>query len=304
MAEAYFFLASDRGVLAVGGPDRRSFLQGLISNDVDKIAPQRAIHAALLTPQGRYLHDFFIVELGETLLIDCERARLPELQKKLSMFRLRSKVTLEDQSERWAVAVIWDEDAREILKLPAEPGSAMNFAEGVIYVDPRLGAMGCRTVLPIETAAASLAKTGLEPGDPAAWDIHRLALGVPDGSRDLPVEKAFLLECGFDELNGVDWNKGCYMGQELTARTKYRGLVRKRLLPVTIDGPMPAPGTPVMLGEKEAGEMRSGRDGHALALLRLELVEAAKANGPLTAGAAKVTAHLPGWIRLPEAVEG
>jgi folate-binding protein YgfZ len=303
MAEAYFFLAGDRGVLAVGGPDRRAFLQGLISNDVDKIAPQQAIHAALLTPQGRYLHDFFLVELGETLLIDCERARLPELQKKLSMFRLRSKVTLEDQSERWAVAVIWDEDAREILHLPAEPGSAMNFSEGVIYVDPRLGAMGCRAVLPAESAAASLAKAGLEPGDQAAWDIHRMSLGVPDGSRDLPVEKAFLLESGFDELNGVDWKKGCYMGQELTARTKYRGLVRKRLLPVTVEGPMPAPGTLVMLGEKEAGEMRSGRDGHALALLRLEMVEAAKDNGPLTAGAATVTAHLPGWIRLPEVSE-
>jgi folate-binding protein YgfZ len=300
MAEAYFFVADDRGVLAVSGPDRRAFLQGLISNDVERISPERAIHAALLTPQGRYLHDFFVIEMGEALLIDCERVRLPELQKKLSMFKLRSKVTLEDQSARWAVAVIWDEDAREIVNLPADPGSARAFDGGVLYVDPRLGAMGCRAILPAETAAASLAKAGLEQSDQPAWDIHRLALGIPDGSRDLPVEKAILLESGFDELNGVDWNKGCYMGQELTARTKYRGLVRKRLLPVTVEGEMPAPGTPVMLGEKEAGEMRSGRDGHALALLRLEMVEAAKANGPLTAGAAKLTAHLPGWIRLPE----
>lgn len=303
MAEAYFFMAEDRGVLAVSGPDRRAFLQGLISNDVDKVSSAKAIHAALLTPQGRYLHDFFIAEIGETLLIDCERARLPELQKKLTMFKLRSKVTLEDQSARWAVAVIWDEDAREILKLPAEPGSAAGFADGVVYVDPRLGAMGCRAMLPADSAAASLASAGLEPGDRNAWDIHRLALGVPDGSRDLPIEKAFLLESGFDELNGVDWQKGCYMGQELTARTKYRGLVRKRLLPVTVDGPMPAPGTLVMLGEKEAGEMRSGRDGHALALLRLETVEAAKDTGPLTAGAAKVTAHVPAWVKLPAASE-
>jgi folate-binding protein YgfZ len=303
MAEAYFFLADERGVLAVGGADRRAFLQGLISNDVEKITPQRSIHAALLTPQGRYLHDFFITEMGETLLVDCERARLPELQKKLSMFKLRSKVTLEDQSARWTVAVIWGEDAREALKLDGEPGSATAFADGIAYVDPRLGAMGCRALLPADSAAASLARAGIEPGDQAAWDIHRLALGVPDGSRDLPIEKAFLLESGFDELNGVDWKKGCYMGQELTARTKYRGLVRKRLLPVTVEGPMPAPGTLVMLGEKEAGEMRSGRDGHALALLRLEMVEAAKETGPLTAGAAKLTAHLPGWVKLPEVSE-
>jgi len=303
MAEAYFFIAEERGVLAVSGPDRRAFLQGLISNDVDKVSSAKAIHAALLTPQGRYLHDFFIAEIGETLLIDCERARLPELQKKLTMFKLRSKVTLEDQSARWAVAVIWDEDAREILKLPAEPGSAAGFADGVVYVDPRLGAMGCRAILPTDSAAASLASAGLDPGDRNAWDIHRMALGVPDGSRDLPIEKAFLLESGFDELNGVDWQKGCYMGQELTARTKYRGLVRKRLLPVTVDGPMPAPGTLVMLGEKEAGEMRSGRDGHALALLRLEMVEAASDTGPLTAGAAKLAAHVPAWVKLPEAAE-
>lgn len=299
MGQAYFFIAAERGVLAVGGPDRRAFLQGLISNDVERITADRAIHAALLTPQGRYLHDFFLVEIGETLLIDCERARLPELQKKLTMFKLRSKVTLEDQSARWAVAVLWGNAART-LGLPPEAGSARAVEQGIAYVDPRLAAIGCRAILPAETASAALAKAGLAASDQTAWDIHRLSLGIPDGSRDLPVEKALLLESGFDELNGVDWNKGCYMGQELTARTKYRGLVRKRLLPVTVEGQMPAPGTLVMLGEKEAGEMRSGRDGHALALLRLEMVEAANESGPLTAGAARVTAHVPAWVKLPE----
>lgn len=304
MAQAHFFLAGDRGVLAIGGPDRRTFLQGLVTADIDKVTAERATHGALLTPQGRYLHDFFIVELGEVLLFDTERARLPDLQKKLSMFKLRSKVTLEDYSERYAVAAIWGEAARTTLKLPADPGSAGAFDGGVAYVDPRLGAMGCRAILPADTAAASLSLAGLDLADHAAWDLHRLSLGIPDGSRDLPIEKALLLESGFDELNGVDWQKGCYMGQELTARTKYRGLVRKRLLPVTVEGAMPAPGTPVMLGEKEAGEMRSGRDGHALALLRLEMVEASGPDAPLTAGAATLKAHLPGWIRLPEKAEG
>ena len=288
MAQAHFFLAGDRGVLAIGGPDRRTFLQGLVTADIDKVTAERATHGALLTPQGRYLHDFFIVELGEVLLFDTERARLPDLQKKLSMFKLRSKVTLEDYSERYAVAAI----------------CAGAFDGGVAYVDPRLGAMGCRAILPADTAAASLSLAGLDLADHAAWDLHRLSLGIPDGSRDLPIEKALLLESGFDHLNGDDWQKGCYMGQELTARTKYRGLVRKRLLPVTVEGAMPAPGTPVMLGEKEAGEMRSGRDGHALALLRLEMVEASGPDAPLTAGAATLKAHLPGWIRLPEKAEG
>lgn len=304
MAEAYFFIAPDRGVLAVGGQDRRAFLQGLITNDIDKVSPARTIHAALLTPQGRYLHDFFVAELGEALLFDAERARLPELQKKLSMFRLRSKVALEDRSDTLAVAVIWGGDARQALGLPSEAGAAVPLGDGVVFVDPRLGAIGCRAFLSAETAAKTLSLAGLEQAEPSAWDVHRLALGVPDGSRDLPVEKALLLESGFDELNGIDWKKGCYMGQELTARTKYRGLVRKRLLPVDVDGPMPPPGTPVMLGEREAGEIRSGRDGKALAMLRLETVEAARNGGQLTAGAANVTPHLPGWIKLPEPAAG
>lgn len=122
---------------------------------------------------------------------------------------------------------------------------------------------------------------------------------MPDGSRDLPVEKAILLEAGFDELAGVDWQKGCYIGQELTARTKYRALIKKRLLPVEIDGPLPPPGTPVMLGEEEAGEIRSGRGRLALALLRLDMVEkAGTADRPLTAGAARITPHKPEWARF------
>jgi folate-binding protein YgfZ len=137
------------------------------------------------------------------------------------------------------------------------------------------------------------ARAGLAPGNADDYDRLRLSLGVPDGSRDLPVEKAILLENGFDELHGIDWQKGCYMGQELTARTKYRGLVRKRLLPVEIEGPLPAPGTPVMAGDKEAGEMRSGADGLGLALLRLEHLE-----DGLRCGESRLKPHRPAWANL------
>jgi hypothetical protein len=127
----------------------------------------------------------------------------------------------------------------------------------------------------------------------------RLEQGVPDGSRDLPVEKAILLEAGFEELNGVDWDKGCYVGQELTARTKYRALIRKRLMPVKVEGPLPAPGTPVTFDGQEAGEMRSGRGDRALALLRLEAVAAAEAaKAPLTAGDARLVPVKPGWAKF------
>src|SRR5690606_13970341 len=138
-----------------------------------------------------------------------------------------------------------------------EPARVLPLGDGLVYVDPRLAGLGARALLPHDAAADLLCEAGLEPGDPEEYDRLRLRLGVPDGSRDLPIEKAILLENGFDELNGVDWQKGCYIGQELTARTKYRGLVRKRLLPVDIEGAAPEPGTKLMLGEQEAGEMRS-----------------------------------------------
>jgi len=174
-----------------------------------------------------------------------------------------------------------------------EANKALGIEKAVSYVDPRLPALGVRVLAPAGEAAAILGSHGFLPAMPADYDALRLSLGVPDGSRDLPVEKALLLESGFDELNGVDWKKGCYMGQELTARTKYRGLVRKRLLPVTIDGPPPPPGTPVMLGDKEAGEMRSAAGDRGLALLRLDSLD-----GELRAGDARLTPHRPDWARF------
>jgi hypothetical protein len=164
----------------------------------------------------------------------------------------------------------------------------------VVYVDPRLAALGARAILPRDAALSALA--GFAPAELAAYDRMRLGHGVPDGSRDLVPEKSLLLESGFDELHGIDWNKGCYIGQELTARTRYRGLVRRRLVPVAIDGPPPAPGTLVTADGREVGEMRSACDGLGLALLRLEAAHSAT---PLQAGDARLTPQLPDWLRLP-----
>jgi folate-binding protein YgfZ len=150
-------------------------------------------------------------------------------------------------------------------------------------------------ILPRETVRQVLADAGLAETDLETYDRLRLSLGVPDGSRDLVVEKSILLESGFDELNGVDWQKGCYVGQELTARTKYRGLVRKRLMPVRIEGPAPAPGAIVTADGREIGEMRSSRDGLALALLRIEPVLEGKR---LTADEAVIVPVKPDWMTL------
>jgi tRNA-modifying protein YgfZ len=299
MAAGWYALLENRGVLEVSGADRRSFLQGLVSNDVQKLGPQRALYAAFLTPQGKYLHDFFLVEQGEVILLEGERARLPDLLRRLSMFKLRAKVALSDASETVAVAAAFGRDAGARLGLPAELGAAAPFGDGIAYVDPRLAELGARLILPHGAGTRALEDAGLARAEPEDYDRLRLSLGVPDGSRDLPIEKAILLEAGFDELNGIDWDKGCYMGQELTARTKYRGLIRKRLMPVKVEGPLPESGTVVKLGDQDAGEIRSGRGDRALAMLRLEAVsEAAKIGAPLIAGAARVTPTKPDWARF------
>ncbi len=255
-------LLDARGVVAIGGPDRAEFLQGLITNDVGKITEKSAIYAALLTAQGRFLHDFFLVSSGDSWLLDGEAARIPDLIRRLTIYRLRSKVTLTPRPDL-AVCAVFD----------GEP--PLNL--GISFVDPRNPALGFRMIVPRENAAA------LVDADAADYDRLRLALGVPDGARDLVPEKSLPMESGFDTLNGIDWNKGCYIGQELTARMKYRALAKKQLMPVSVTGPMPPPGTAIMAGDDEVGEMRSGRDGVAIAILRFDAVDK-----PLQAGDAGI----------------
>jgi folate-binding protein YgfZ len=265
----------DRGVIEIGGEDRVAFLQGLVSNDVALAAPGRAIWAALLTPQGKWLADFFVLAQGERLLLDCERAQVAMLVPRLSRYRLRAKVTVTDLSAALAVAVAWD-------------GAPPEIADAIAAADPRLEQAGTRILAPSLPPSTA---------DAAEWDAHRLALGLPDGSRDLESEKTVLLEAGFDELNGISWTKGCYMGQELTARTRYRGLLKRRLVPVAITGDAPAPGTPILREGIEVGTMRSSHGESGLVVLRLD----ALAGGPVDCAGARLSPRVPDWMRLPAA---
>lgn len=295
MTNLYFERLASRGVVTVGGEDRKTFLQGLISNDIERVSSERAIWAALLTPQGKYLHDFFVIELDGTFFLECESERLMDLGKRLHRYKLHAQVDL-GIGETFAVFALFGETVLAALELSAEAGVARNLGAGVIFTDPRLSDAGARAVLPIANAEETLQSLGFRAAPANSYDALRLDLGLSDGSRDLVVEKSTLLESNFDELHGVDWEKGCYMGQELTARTKYRGLVRKRLMPVRIDGPIPENGTRVMAGNKEIGEMRSGLNARGLALIRLErLAEAKSAEEELHAGKARVFPEKPSW---------
>ncbi len=263
-------LLPDRAVVAVDGPDRVAFLQGLVSNDVSLAAPGTAVWAGLLTPQGRWLADFFILHDQERLLLDCEREQAPMLIQKLTRFRLRSKVELSLTGLH--VHAAWD-------------GTPEAGPDTLIVPDPRLPDAGWRVLSAAPHASEA---------DASDWDRHRLLLGLPDGSRDCESEKTLLLEAGFDELGGISWTKGCYMGQELTARTRYRGLLKRRLVPVASDAALPPAGTILTHAGVETGVMRSSRDGFGIALLRLEHLHSA-----IQAGDHTLHARVPGWMRLP-----
>jgi len=273
-----FIPLKHRSLIAVTGEDRRSFLQGLVSADVAQATQQRAQYGAFLTPQGKYLYDFFIAEQGETLLLEVEAEGREDFIRRLSRFRLRSKVALAPKDDWQVYAVIGGSD-RAL-------GAVEPWQEGLAISDPRLAAAGLRAWLP--------APPDLPEARFAVWDAHRVALGLADGSRDMVPEKTILLEAGFDELNGVDWQKGCFMGQEVTARSKYRGQIKKRLLPVTIEGPPPPPGTVLSLDGREAGEMRSCAGEVGLAVIRLDSLD----GGPLSAGETRLTPKIPDWVKL------
>lgn len=248
-----------RGVLRLGGPDRQEFLQGLVSNDVRSVSPTRAVHAFLLTPQGKFLHDMFLLWQEDALLVDCEFDRRDDLLRRLKTYRLRSKVEIDDVSS-------------DHLVFAAAAGSRID--GGLGFADPRHPALGDRVLLPPDHVSSA---AEADQAEAAARDRHRIALAVPDGSRDMEVGKAILLENNADLLNGVAWDKGCYIGQELTARTRYRGLVKKRLTPVRLQGDVPPPGTVLVESGTEIGEMRSSNGDLGLALLRLDFLRQSRA---------------------------
>lgn len=304
-----FVLLDDRGVVRVSGPEARSFLQGLITNDVDKAVFGRAVYAALLTPQGKYLHEFFLIALpeeggGESLYLDCERKRAADLIARLTAYKLRSKVEIEDATHRFRVIALLGDGPHDSEALHGFEGRGGPFAGGVCYVDPRYAGIGARSLVPA-SGLNDLIDAGFTEQEPEHYERLRLYYGLPDGSRDLPVEKGLILEANFDHLNAIDWKKGCYVGQELTARTRYRGLVRKRMLPVEIRGELPPFGAAIVDEAKTIGEMRSSFDGYGIAYLRLDdLDRAVAAERPLTAGNASLKVLHPGWLKEQAVSEG
>ncbi len=259
-----YALLRDRALIEVTGSDWRSFLQGQLTQDIETLKPGELRFGALLSPQGRLLFDLFIQDRGDSGLLDVAADRRDALMARLALYRLRAKVEFAPAGE--PVVALWG--TRQ-----AEEGFA---------VDPRLPALGFRGY-------------GAQPpgvrGDAAAYDLHRLTLGVP-ATADYGEDATYPIEANVDLLNGIDFRKGCFVGQETTSRMKRRGQIKSRMLPITYDGPPPAFGAEVLAGELRAGQVRSGVSGRAIALLRLDRIEGAA----LTVDGRPVTASHPAWL--------
>ena len=257
----------DRGVLRVSGAEARGFLQGLFTCDVERVAPGNPAFGALLTPQGKIIVDFILTEQDDAFWLDVPATLTADLLKRLRLYRLRAQIELSDLSETMGVQAIWG----------AEPPPAG------AQPDPRHANLGARLIAERATLAAS-------PGDRAAYEAQRIACGIPQGGDDFAYGETFPHEANMDLIGGVDFKKGCYVGQEVVSRVHHRGTARRRILTATFAAEAPAPGTPVLAGEAEVGTLGSTAGAHALASIRLDRAEDAKAAGtPLSAGGIALT---------------
>ncbi len=275
-------ILTGRSLIEIAGEDRASFLQGLVTNEVERLAAGQACFAGLLSPQGKILFDFFVLNAGETILLDCPTPSAADLLKRLTFYKLRAKVTLADVSNRWAVAAAWGEGAEQTLKAGAS----------IVFQDPRLPELGFR-------GAVEAGKAAGFPADAGAYEAVRIAAAVPEGGKDYAYGDAFPHEACFDQLHGVSFKKGCYVGQEVVSRMQHRGTARTRVLAVAAAAPLPGGGVDILADGFAVGRLGSAAGTLGIALARLDRAGEALAKGqPLTAGGVAVDLSVPAWAWL------
>jgi folate-binding protein YgfZ len=282
MGHCHACLLADRSVLSVCGSEAQKFLQGLITNDIAKAASDKAIHAGLLSPQGKILFDFFVVARANGFLIDVARDKAEELQRRLGFYRLRAQVEVKAEPS-FGVAAAWGGSSR------APEGST-------IFADPRLAELGFRIFVPLDLGVAEL---GCEPASADDYHAMRIKLGVPEGGRDYAFGDTFPHEALFDELNGVDFAKGCYVGQEVVSRMEHRGTARKRIIRVDGEAPLPASGASIEAGGQPIGTLGSVSGRSGLAMIRLDRAEQSLSAGKaVTTGGTKIALRRPAFARF------
>jgi tRNA-modifying protein YgfZ len=278
-------LLADRGVVCVAGEDAEKLLQGLITGDMELLARHSALHAALLSPQGKILFDFFVVRVPDGFLLETADTQAAGLARRLAMYKLRAKVDIRDVSEDYRVLAVWGEG----------PVSSGETSGSVAFTDPRLPALGLRVLAEARFAIDIAAATNGAEATPEDYHAHRIALGVPEGGRDYHFGEAFPHEADLDQLSGVSFTKGCFIGQEVVSRMQNRATVRKRVVPVTGEAPLTM-GAEITAGPATIGNIGSVAGRQALALLRLDRAAEAEAKGePLHAGGVTIALRKPSW---------
>lgn len=279
---------SDRAVIRLSGEDTRKLLQKLITVDFDDVSATRAGYGALLSPQGKIMFDFFLADVDGGYLVDCAGSRKDELIKRLTFYRLRAKMEIEDLSREFKVMAMWGGDVEA---LDPEAGAATAWQGGVLYRDPRVAEIGMRAMVPREVLIKG------EDATEAEYHAHRIAIGLADSEADLASGDLFPHEANFDQFHGVDFAKGCYVGQEVVSRMEHRGTgARKRIVPIIVPDGVVAAGEALTAGGKAIGEVLSSTGQQALALVRLDRAESAFEQGhSIEAAGGLVVLQQPSW---------
>ena len=222
----------DRGFIQVNGPEAKEFLQNIVTNNVEKVTPESTLFSSILTPQGKYLFDFFIIKLKDNYLIECEKKSTTEIIKLLNFYKLRSKVDFIDLTEKYVAAVISLVKFKEVSNSNLSKGSTVSYQDDPVYIDPRNDKLGAKIIAKLENIHLTIKKLNLKIADKKKYYSKSFELGIPQINLDKLKEKIFGIENNLDELNGIDFKKGCYVGQENTSRIKLRNKLRRRILPV------------------------------------------------------------------------
>ncbi|MEE2655942.1 MAG: hypothetical protein VX434_09300 [Pseudomonadota bacterium] len=299
MNDVYYTTLIDRDILSITGPDSLAFLQGIVTNDLEKLNDKIALYSAILTPQGKYLHDFFIFEVDGNIYIDCPKNQIDSIEKKLNMYRLRANLEITKPGDAYSVFSLTGPGVIDITQ--AEEGliNSELSGKGIIFFDPRLNQLGARAVLKKNSAIDIIINKGFIKKDYENYNELQISMGIPGGIDVEFLRGAFPLELGFSELNAISFEKGCYVGQEVTARMKVRNLVKKRLVPVLFDGASLKAGTTIYIQDKPVGQVFAAANDKGVVMFRIEkLLQILKSKEELIVDQTKVRPTLPDWFNI------
>ena len=287
------YILEDRGLLYINGDDVKGFLQNIITNNIENVSEDRSCFSALLTPQGKYLYDFIIIKHKSGYLLDCEKKIIENLYKQLNLYKLRSKVDILNLSNEFVVANLTKEKFLELENSKDENGFTIKFREDPIFLDPRSDKLGARLVINLEKLYLSIKKLGLEISDVNEYYNYSHELGIAQIDTNKLQDKIFGIECNFEELNGIDFKKGCYVGQENTARIKLKDKLSKRLFAIKVlDGEINS--EEITCEEKNIGKLLINNK-NPFALIKLE-DKSFNFDKDLECGDAKIKVLRPNWI--------